>query len=162
VLAYRWQPGQSGNPGGLSRSQRLALAAARDILASAEPDAASALVEAVELARRKKDAALMVRAAQVLLMTSADLRDRTAKGDGSIDVTPRKLTDDGVRELLARALELAATPRESVDATSPASDATATGDAAAAGPRVSGQSSCATTQAKELSDAELDALASLP
>jgi hypothetical protein len=162
VLAYRWQPGQSGNPGGLSRSQRLALAAARDILASAEPDAASALVEAVELARRKKDAALMVRAAQVLLLTSADLRERTAKGDGAIDVTPRKLTDDGIRELLSKALELqqlAAPVRDQADATSAQADAADTASAAGDSARVSAHEVPGT---HALTEQEIEALAGLP
>jgi hypothetical protein len=160
LLPHRWQPGESGNPLGLSRAQRVALAAARDTIASAEPRAAEVLIEAMELAASKRDAALMVRAAQAVLATGMELRDRTAKGDGAIDVTPGRVSDATLRELLSKALELqrlAEPARESADAIAQATDSTA--GTAGGSARVSAHEAPGT---KPLTDAELDALASLP
>jgi hypothetical protein len=159
----QWRPGQSGNPGGLTRVERVARARAREALHRLRPQAVQALRLGLAKSVKEKDTREM-RAYSVAILEACDtLDERASKRDDAIDVTPRRIDESALRELLSRALELqrlAEPAREEADATS--QDAAPAAGTAGDSARLSAHEVPGTTQAKELSDAELDALASLP
>jgi hypothetical protein len=109
---------------------------------------------------KEKDTREMRAYSVAILEACEKLDERESKRDDAIDVTPRRIDESALRELLSRALELqrlAEPARESADAIAQATDSTA--GTAGGGARVSAHEAPGT---KPLTDAELDALAGLP
>jgi hypothetical protein len=144
----------------MTRVERVARARAREALHRLRPQAVQALRLGLAKSVKEKDTREMRAYSVAILEACEKLDEREAKRDDAIDVTPRKIDESALRELLSRALELqrlAEPARESADAIAQATDSTAgtAGDSA----RVSAHEVPGT---KPLTEPELEALAGLP